>query len=95
MLKKDAIELAMSEKASSVVFPLSKDGKLHFCVDYRKDNAKTVRDTYPLSRREECIDSLGAAIIFFKLGSNTGYWQIEIPEMDRERATFFSQHGLF
>ncbi|CDF38306.1 unnamed protein product [Chondrus crispus] len=34
---------------------------MQFCVDYRKLNAVTVRDSYPLPRMGECIDSLGDA----------------------------------
>lgn len=31
-----------------------KNGKLSFCVDYRKLNSMKVRDIYPLPRKDEC-----------------------------------------
>lgn len=95
MLKEGVIEPAMSEWASPVVFAPKKDEKLRFCVDYRKVNAMTVRDTYPLPRMDECIDSLGGATIFSTVDCNNGYWQTEIPEADRNKTTFSSHHGLF
>lgn len=95
MLKEGVIEPAMSEWASPVVFAPKKDEKLRFCVDYRKVNAMTVRDTYPLPRMDECIDSLGGATIFSTVDCNNGYWQTKIPEADRNTTTFSSHHGLF
>ncbi len=37
------------------------DGMLRVCVDYRNLDAITVRDTYPIPRLDEYIDSLGSA----------------------------------
>lgn len=36
-----------------------------FCVDYKRLNARTVRDTYPLLLMEERFNSLEIASIFF------------------------------
>ena len=33
------------------------DGTFRFCTDYRKVNAVTVPDSYPLPRMEDCIDN--------------------------------------
>ena len=64
-------------------------------MDYRKLNAVTVRDSYPLLRMDECIDSLGDATVFTKLDGNSGYWQVEIAEDDRDKTTFASHSGLY
>lgn len=72
-----------------------KDGTLRFCVDYRRLNALTVRDSYPIPRMDECIDSLADATIFTTLDANSGHWQIEIREEDKDKTTFTSHHGLF
>jgi hypothetical protein len=49
------------------------DGSMRFCIDYRKLNAVTGRDSYPLPRMDECIDSLGDASVFSTLDCNSGY----------------------
>ncbi|XP_039894583.1 uncharacterized protein LOC120737796, partial [Simochromis diagramma] len=37
------------------------DGTPRFCTDFRKVNAVTVPDSFPLPRIEDCIDSVGSA----------------------------------
>lgn len=59
MLKEGVIEPAMTKRAKSVVLAEKNDGKVGFCVDYRKLTAMAVRSTYkPLSRTDECTNSL-------------------------------------
>ena len=70
-----------------------RDGTLLFCVDYRRLNAVTVRDAYPIPRMDECTDSLGDAQIFSALDANTGYWQIPIATKDQDKTTFTTDFG--
>ena len=95
MLKAEVIEPATSEWASPIVLVAKPDGSTRFCVDYRRLNAITVRDSYPLPRMDECIDSLGDAKIFTTLDCNSGYWQIPVRPEDREKTTFTSHEGLY
>ena len=95
MLEAGVIEPAQSEWASPIVLVPKPDGSLRFCVDYRRLNAVTVKDTYPLPRMDECIDSLGDANIFTTLDCNSGYWQIPIAPEDRDKTAFVCHSGLF
>ena len=72
ILQAVVIEPATSEWASLVVLLPKKDKTLRFCVDYRKLNTVTQRDSYPLPRMYECIDFLGDATIFTRLDCNSG-----------------------
>jgi hypothetical protein len=93
ILKAEVIEPATSQWASPIVLVAKPDGSTRFCVDYRRLNAVTVRDSYPLPHMDECIDSLGDAKIFTTLDCNSGYWQIPVRPEDREKTTFtFTSH---
>ena len=69
---------ATSEWASPVVLIPKPDGSMRFCVDYRRLNSLNVMDSYPLSRMEDSLDSLGEAQYFTALDCNSGYWQIPV-----------------
>ena len=58
MLEADITEPSNSEWANPVVLAPKPDGTLAFCVDYRKLNELNIRDSYPIPRMDECIDSL-------------------------------------
>ena len=55
----------------------------------------TVRDAYPIPRMDECIDSLGDAVIFSTLDCNSGYWQIPMAEEERDKTAFISHYDLY
>ena len=94
-LKEGVIEPAQSEWASPVVSAPKGDGTLRFCVDYRRLNEATLKDSYPILQMDECIDSLGDAKIFSTQDCNAGYWQILLREEDREKTTFTCHAGTY
>ena len=93
MLNARVIEPAITEWASPVVLVPKKDGSLRFCVDYRRLNAKTLADSYPLPRMDDCIDSLGEGDVFTTLDCNSGYWQIPVAPEDQGKNTFTTHMG--
>jgi len=54
-LNKDFISSSSASYASLILFVEKKDDSLRFCVDYRKLNALTKRDRYPLSLIDETL----------------------------------------
>ena len=95
MSEEGVIELSRSEWAGPVVLVPKKDGTLRFCVEYWRLNALTRRDSYPIPRMDECINSFGDATIFSTLECNSGYWQVEVDEADKDKTTFTSHMGLY
>lgn len=95
MLKEKVIRPSHSPWASPVVLAPKGDGSLRFCVDYRRLNAVTKRDSYPLPRMDDCIDSLGEARYFTTLDANSGYWQLPMREKDIPKTAFVTHSGLY
>jgi len=55
----------------------------------------TKKDSYPLPRIDECIESLGKASIFSTLDCNAGYWLVAIAPEDREKTAFVCHEGAY
>ena len=64
-------------------------------MDYRALNDKTRKNTYPLPRIDECIDSFSQARIFTKLDLLSGYWQLRIADADIHKTAFNTRQGKF
>ena len=88
MIEADAIRQSESPYSSNVVLVHKKDGSLHFCIDLRKLNSHTVKDTYNLPRVNDTMDTLIGSKYFSKLNLRTGYWQVEIDEADKYKTAF-------
>ena len=73
----------------------TKDGDVHFCVDYRKLNRVSKFDAYPMPRVEEVLDNVGAAKYISTLDLAKGYWQIPMARYSREKMAFTTPFGLF
>ena len=95
MLQKDVVQPSSSPWASGIVMVQKKDGTKRFCVDYRKLNDVTTKDAYPLPRIDDSLDQLAGAKWFSCLDLNSGYWQVEVADEDREKTAFASRRGLY
>ena len=96
-LKTGVIRESTSPWASPLVYVRKKDGGTRPCVDYRKLNelGKNKVAAYPIPRMDDCLDSLGGAVLFSCLDLQSGYWQIEVEEVDKPKTAFVCRRGLF
>ena len=95
MLEHGIIEPAASPWASNVVLVRKKDGSLRFCVDYRKLNSVTYKDSYPLPFIDNCLSALSGSSWYSTLDLRSGYYIIPIAEQDRDKSAFITQGGCF
>ena len=89
------IEESQSPWRSPIVLVRKKNGSTRFCVDYRQLNFVTKKDSYPLPRIDETLDSLSGSVWFSTLDLNSGYWQVEMDSRDKEKTAFTTGHNLY
>ena len=72
-----------------------KDNTYRFVVDYRKLNAVSTKDAYPMPTIEEALQRIGGHRFFTKLDLASGYFQIPIREEDKAKTAFTTGRGLY
>ena len=87
-LKQGIIRPSKSPYASQVVIVRKKTGEIRLCVDFRKLNAISIRDSFPLPRVEEALQAVQAAVWFSSFDLAQGYLQMAMEEEDIEKTAF-------
>ncbi|GFT19527.1 retrovirus-related Pol polyprotein from transposon opus [Nephila pilipes] len=96
MQAKGVIEPSTSPWASPIILVRKKDGSTRFCVDYRRLNDITKKDSYSLPRIDDTLDTLSGNVWFSTLDLKSGYWQVEMNPVDFEKTAFTtSGQGLW
>ena len=95
MLNGGQIEPSDSPWASPVVLVTKKDGTMWFCVDYRRLNALTTKDAFPLPRIDGSLRLLGNQQWFSTMDLASVYWQVAMSPEAKRKAAFVTNEGLF
>lgn len=72
-----------------------KDGSLRVCGDYRRLNAVTVPDRYPIPRIQDFTYQLHGKKIYSKLDLKMAYFWIPISKQDAQKTAIITPFGLF
>ena len=94
-LKKGFIVPSDAPYASPVLFTKKPGGGWRFCVDYRKLNAITKKDRYPLPLIEETLARLARAKVFTKLDVRQAFYRIRMKESVEDLTTFRTRYGSY
>ena len=88
MLESGAIRPSQSTWCNAMVLVRKKDCGLHFCIDFHHLNAHTKKDSYPLPRIQEVLESLVGAGHFSCLDLKSRFWQIKMDKVSKQYTTF-------
>ncbi|RVW38633.1 Transposon Ty3-I Gag-Pol polyprotein [Vitis vinifera] len=80
--------------ANVVVVP-KKEGKWRVCVDYTNLNNACPKDSFPLPRIDQIVDSTAGQGMLSFLDAFSGYHQIPMSPTDEEKTAFITPHGLY
>lgn len=95
MSAKGFITPSSSPAGSPILFVKKKDGTLRLCVDYRKLNAITVKDRYPLPLIGELLDQLRQAKVYSKIDLRGAYNLLRIAAGEEWKTAFRTKYGSF
>ena len=88
MLDGGAIRPSQSPWCNAVVLMRKKDGSLWFCINFRRLNTRTKKDTYPLPCMQETMESMVGARHFSCIDLKSGFWQVQMDEESRQYTAF-------
>jgi transposase InsO family protein len=96
LLDRGHIRPSSSPFAAPILFVGKKDSdELRMCVDYRRLNKFTVKDSYPIPRIDQLIDVLHGAEKFTKLDLASAFNQIPVAKDDVQKTAFSTRYGHF
>ena len=88
LLANHVIRESHSAWSSPVVPVIKSDGSLRMCIDYRRVNAQTKTEHYPMPNLESSIYSASKMQYFSKLDMIKGYYQIKLDENSKPITAF-------
>ena len=95
MLDLGVIRPSHSEWASPMILVKKANNEWRPCVDYRRVNAVTKGDAYPIPRLDDLIDRVASAKFITKLDLSKGYWQVPLTSKASQIAAFVTPWGLY
>jgi len=84
MLATGVIGPSTSSWASPVCLVKKKDGTFRFCIDYRRINAVSKKDAYPIPDIQDALDNLRGSQYFATIDLLSGYWQLGMTDRTKE-----------
>ena len=88
MLDGGAIRPSNSPWCNAVVLVRKKDGTLRFCIDFRRLNDRTEKDSFPMPKMVDMMETMVGARIFSTMDLKSGFWQVKMAEESRPYTAF-------
>ncbi len=95
LLQLHVVQESNSPWSSPIIAVHKKDGTLCLCVDYRKLNDVTCKDTFPLLRCNDLLNTVGEGTpqVITKLDMMQGYHQVPLSADASQKTAFVIPEG--
>jgi hypothetical protein len=80
---------------ANVVMVKKANGKWRMCVDFTDLNKACLKDSFPLPRIDQLVDSTAGHKLLTFMDAFSGYNQIVMDKTDQEKTSFITSRGLF
>jgi len=94
-LNKGFISFSSASYASPILFAEKKDGSLRFCVDYRKLNALTKRDRYPLPLIDETLARIQGSKYLTRLNIIAAFNKLRMHSRSEDLTIFITSFDFY
>ena len=88
-------EVYYPEWLANIVMVKKANGKWRICVDFTDLNNACAKDSFPLPRINQLVDSMTGHKLLTFMDTFSGYNKIQMAEDDQEKTTFITSQGLY
>ena len=83
------------EWLANVVMVKKANGEWRMCVDFTDLNNTCLKDSFPLPRIDQLVDSTAGHKLLTFMDAFSRYNQIQMAEEDQEKTAFITSQGLY
>ncbi|CAF4406313.1 unnamed protein product [Rotaria sp. Silwood2] len=95
LLERGQIEESTSVWSSPIVLVKKKDKTMRFCIDYRRLNAISIKDAFPLPRIDEIFDQLSDRMYYTKFCFKSGYFHVPLSKENCPKTAFSTRDNHY
>ena len=88
-------EVYYPEWLANVVMVKKENGKWRMCVDFTDLNNACLKDSFPLPKIDQLVDSTARHKLLTFMDAFSRYNQIQMAEEDQEKTAFITSHWLY
>ena len=88
-------EIYYPDQLANIIMVKKANGKWRICVDFTDLNKTCPKDSYPLPRINQLVDSTTGHRLLSFMDAFFGYNLIRMDEADQEKTSFITSQGLF
>ena len=88
-------EVYYPDSLANVVLVKKANGKWRMCMDFTDLNKACPKDSFPLPRIDQLVDSTAGHKLLTFMGAFSRYNQIKMAEEDQEKTTFITSQALY